>query len=174
MKVLLLYWIFTQATLSSFTGLSTLPLIRHELVSQRHWITDEDLNAAVLVGRSTPGPMSVYLVSIGQQVLGWPGAVAAWLSLVMPAGLILLLAGGLRPYAQHQRFKNAIRFIVLASNGYALATLVQLCQAAFTHWLLALLSVCSAALLLRTRLDTLWILLGAGAFWLLVSRLLLL
>jgi chromate transporter len=173
MKALLLYWIFTQATLSSFTGLSTLPIIRHELVTKRQWINDADLNAAVLVGRSTPGPMSVYIVSIGQKVDGLPGAAAGWLALVTPAVLILVLLHSLKRWSKHPRFQNAIRYVVLASNGYALATLYALCRAAFQRWELAVLGVASAAILLRTRIDTIWILVGAGLLWMFGQRLLL-
>ncbi len=165
MKFLVLYWVLTQATLSSFTGLSTLPIVRHELVEKRGWITDADLNAAVLIGRSTPGPMGVYVVSVGQRVAGWEGAVAGWLALMTPALAIIALLRGLGRRTENRRFQNAIRFVVLAGNGFALVTLWELGRAAMTGWALAALGAASAGLMLRTKVDTLWILLGAGLVW---------
>jgi chromate transporter len=169
-KIVVLYWVLTQATVSSFTGLSTLPVVRDELVRKRGWITDADLNAAVLIGRSTPGPMGVYVVSVGQKISGPAGALAGWLALMTPAWGIVALAGGLGKRTEDRRFQNAIRFIVLAANGYALVTLGALAKAAVTGWELGLLGVASAALLLRTKVDTIWILAGAGLIWALGQR----
>lgn len=169
MKFLILYWILTQATVSSFTGLSTLPIVRHELVEKRHWISDQQLNNAILIGRSTPGPMAVYVVSVGQSVAGPIGALAGWCALMTPALAIIPLLRGLGRRTEDPRFKNAIRFIVLAANGYALSTLVALSRSALSGMGLAALGLGSAVLMLRTRIDTLWILLAAGLLWVLIA-----
>ncbi len=169
MKFFVLYWYLTQATLSSFTGLSTLPIVQHEFVEKRHWITDQQLNNAILIGRSTPGPMAVYVVSVGQMCGGIPGAAAGWLALMTPALGILILLRGLANRTEDPRFKNAIRYIVLASNGYALATLYSLSRAALTNATLAAFGIASAALMLRTKIDTLWILIAAGLLWVLLA-----
>lgn len=168
-KFLVLYWYLTQATISSFTGLSTLPIVRHEFVEKRHWITDQQLNNAILIGRSTPGPMGVYVVSVGQMCGGPAGALAGWLALMTPALSIIALLRGLGARTEHPRFQNAIRFVVLAANGYSLATLYTLSRAALSSPALVLMGAASAALMLRTRIDTLWILLAAGIVWVLLA-----
>ncbi len=165
MKFLTLYWILTQATLSSFTGLSTLPIVRQEFVERRHWLSDQELNAAVLIGRSTPGPMGVYVVSVGQMAGGWQGALAGWLALMTPALSIIALLRGLGKRTEDPRFRNAIRFIVLSANGYAIHTLFALSRAALSEWALGVMGVLCGVLLWKTRFDTLWMLLGAGFLW---------
>ena len=50
---------------------------------QRGIVTDEALNRAVLVGR-TPGPMGIYLVSVGYEVAGRRGRWLAGLALRLP------------------------------------------------------------------------------------------
>lgn len=169
MKFLVLYWYLTQATVSSFTGLSTLPIVQHEFVEKRHWISDQQLNNAILIGRSTPGPMAVYVVSVGHMCGGPVGAAAGWLALMTPALSIIALLRGLGKRTEDPRFKNAIRFIVLAANGYALATLYSLSRAALSNWMLAALGLASAALMLKTKIDTLWILISAGILWVLLA-----
>jgi chromate transporter len=169
MKFLVLYWYLTQATVSSFTGLSTLPIVQHEFVEKRHWITDQQLNNAILIGRSTPGPMAVYVVSVGQMCGGPVGAAAGWLALMTPALSIIALLRGLGKRTEDPRFKNAIRFIVLAANGYALATLYSLSRAALSNWMLFSLGIASAVLMLKTKIDTLWILISAGILWVLLA-----
>ena len=50
-KLLVVYWALLQSTLASFSGLSSLPVIRHEFVVERHWIDDTQLSAAVMIGK---------------------------------------------------------------------------------------------------------------------------
>jgi chromate transporter len=53
-----------------------LPVIHDSLVVQHHVLTDQQLNEAVVITRSTPGPVGLYIVSVGYFVAGLPGAVA--------------------------------------------------------------------------------------------------
>jgi chromate transporter len=161
-QFLVLYWVLLQSTLSSFSGLSSLPVIRHELVTERHWIDDAQLSAAVTIGRATPGPMGIYIVCIGYFVGGYPGAAAALLALATPALAILLLFRLLGQQTEHPRVKNAILFVILAGAAFSSVTLVGMARSSLTNWLLAALGILSCALLLRSKLATIWILLGAG------------
>jgi chromate transporter len=161
-QFLILYWVLLQSTLSSFSGLSSLPVIRHELVTERHWIDDAQLSAAVTIGRATPGPMGIYIVCIGYFVAGYPGAFAALLALATPALSVLVLLRLLGKQSEHPRVKNAILFVVLAGAAFTSFTLVGMARSALTNWILAALAVLSCFLLLRSKLPTIWILLGAG------------
>ena len=53
-------------------------MIQDELVIQRHVLTDTQLNEAVVITRSTPGPVGLYVVSVGYFVAGVPGRIANW------------------------------------------------------------------------------------------------
>ncbi|MBZ5585679.1 MAG: chromate transporter [Acidobacteriia bacterium] len=77
MSALPIYLLLLKATLTSFSGLTSLPVVRHDFVETRHALTDRQLNAAVAVGRTTPGPYGLYLVSVGYFAGGWSGACAA-------------------------------------------------------------------------------------------------
>ena len=65
MKLLLLYALLLKATLTTFSGLASLPVLRSDLVLRYGFITDRQLNTAVVVTRTTPGPVGVYIVSVG-------------------------------------------------------------------------------------------------------------
>jgi chromate transporter len=81
---LMLYFVFLEGTATTFAGFTSLPVIREDLVIRRHVATDEQLDRAVAVARSTPGPMGLHVVSIGYQVAGWKGACAGWLAMIPP------------------------------------------------------------------------------------------
>ena len=72
-------------------GSASLPVIQDELVLQRHVLTDTQLNEAVVITRSTPGAVGLYIVSVGYFVAGVPGALAGWLAMITPALLIIPL-----------------------------------------------------------------------------------
>ena len=162
-KLALLYGILLQSMLSSFTGLSSLPVIRHELVEQRQWIDDRQLNAAVMIGRSTPGPMGVYVVCIGYFVAGYAGAAVAALAMATPAVLIVLLFRLLSGRLEDPRIKTAIRFVILGGAAYSASALFGMAQSALSAWWGIAIALAAAGALLKTRLATGWIILGAGA-----------
>lgn len=168
-KLLVVYWALLQSTLASFSGLSSLPVIRHEFVVERHWIDDQQLSAAVMIGRSTPGPMGVYVVCVGYFVAGYPGAVAGLLALATPALLIILLFRLLGDRVDHPRVKNAIRFVIIGGAGFSAATLWGMARSALTVWWLFALAIVACGLLLRTRIATIWILAGAGILSMMVN-----
>lgn len=87
MNVFLLYLLSLKGTTTAFAGLASLLVIQDELVIRRHVLTYMQLNEAVVVTRSTPGPVGLYIVSVGYFVAGVPGAIAGWLAMVTPAFL---------------------------------------------------------------------------------------
>ena len=66
-----LYLLLLKAVLTSFSGMASLPMVRHDLVVQRHAMTDRQLNAAVVAGRTGPGPNGLYLVAVGYYAGGY-------------------------------------------------------------------------------------------------------
>ncbi len=161
-KLFLLYWTLLQSMLSSFSGLSSLPVIRYELVEQRHWIDDGQLNAAVMIGRSTPGPMGVYVVCIGYFVAGYWGAAVGMFAMATPALLILLLLRILGNRVDDPRIKNAVRYVIVGGSALSAFTLFKMGQSALAAWWCVAIAILAAAFLLRSRVATIWILLAAG------------
>lgn len=115
MTTLTLYLLLLKATIFSFSGFGSLPQLRDDLVLARAALTDQQLNRAVLVARTTPGPMGVYVVSVGYAVGGVPGAVAGWLAMATPAVLIIPLLFVVRRLTSDPRAYGAINALILAS-----------------------------------------------------------
>jgi chromate transporter len=162
MNVLLLYLLLLKATLTSFSGLTSLPMVRDDLVIRRHVITDRDLNAAVAVGRTTPGPIGLYLVSVGYFAAGWPGALAGALALMTPAFLIVPLLRYLGRRAGNPRVRGAIEAVTLAAAGLVASIAIPLARDAVTGWLPAAIAAASFAVLAFTNRDTLWVIAGSA------------
>ena len=75
MNALVLFLVLLKASVTSFSGLAAIPIVREELVMHYHVLTDTQLNQAVVISRSTPGPVAIYLVSVGYFVDGYIGCL---------------------------------------------------------------------------------------------------
>jgi chromate transporter len=162
MNVFLLYALLLKATLTSFSGLASLPMVRNDLVVERKVLTDRDLNTAVVAGRTSPGPNGLYLVSVGYYADGLPGAVAGLLALMTPAFLIVPIMRWIGARANTPRVKSAIRAVVLASAGLLLSASVPLARDAVTGPLALGILLASFAVLALTKIDTVWVVLGGA------------
>lgn len=163
MSLLLLYGLLLKATVTSFSGLASLPIIRADFVERYAVLTDRQLNTAVAAGRSGPGPIGAYVVSVGYQVRGWPGAAMGWLAMITPAFLIVPMLRFLGARASHRRARGAIRGVLLASAALLAAATIPLGRDALTSPQAAVFAVASFLLLAFTRLDTVWVILGSAA-----------
>ncbi len=163
MNVFIVYLLLLKATLTSFSGLASLPIVRHDFVVQRRVLTDRQLNTAVIAGRTGPGPNGLYLVSVGYFVEGLPGAAAGLLAVMTPAFLILPLMYWLGKRAEHPRVRSAIRSVILASAGLLLSASFPLARDAITGPFTIAMVAISFGVLSFTRIDSAWVMLGAAA-----------
>jgi chromate transporter len=162
MNIFLLYLLLLKGTITAFAGLASLPVVQDALVIQHHVLTDTQLNEAVVITRSTPGPVGLYIVSVGYFVAGLPGAIAGWLAMITPALLIIPLVHFVGRKMEHPRVKSILQTVVIASAGLLLAAAIPLAKDALTGPVTIGIAAASLVLLLTTKLDTLWIILGAA------------
>jgi chromate transporter len=171
MSLLLLYLLLLKASATSFSGLTSLPVVRNDLVLRYRVLTDRELNAAVVAGRAGPGPYGLYIVSVGYFGAGAPGAFCGWLAMITPAFLIVPMVRFLGARAGRPRVRSAIRSVTLAAAGLVAASAVPLARDAITSPIAAALAGLSFLLLARTRIETLWVIAGSAAVGLLAGLL---
>ena len=169
MNLLLLYLLLAKATLTSFSGMTSLPVVRHDFVEVRGVLTDRQLNAAVAVGRTTPGPLGLYIVSVGYFAAGWSGAAVGCVAVMTPAFLIIPLLRYLGRRADRPRVRSAIEAVTAAAAGLVINATVPLASDALTGWVAAAIAVGSFLFLTLTRRDTIWVILGSAAIGLVAS-----
>ena len=104
----------------------SLPQIRQDLVVTYHVMSDDDLSRAVLFGRSSPGPVGLYIVSVGHAVGGVPGAVVGWLALASPAFLAIPMLSLLRRWLHLPRVRSALDAVIIASATLLVPSGIQL------------------------------------------------
>jgi chromate transporter len=163
MNLLLLYFILAKATLTSFSGMTSLPILRDDLVERHHMLTDRQLNTAVAVGRISPGPNGLFVVSAGYMIAGIPGAIVGWAAMITPAFLIIPMLRYLARRADSPAVRSAIHAVISAAAGLTAASTIPMARDALTGWGTLSITIVALAVLVLSELDTVWILLGSAA-----------
>ncbi len=169
MNPLILYFLLLKATLTSFTGLTSLPMIHRDLVVERRVLTGRQLNAAVVAGQTIPGPNGAYVVSVGYFVAGVPGAFAGWLAMVTPAFLMIPLLRYVGARAENPAVKSSIQAVTLAAAGLIVSATIPLARDALSGAVSIVIAISSMLTIAFTRCDTLWIILGSALIGLLAG-----
>lgn len=158
---------FTLLALQGFGGV--LPVVQHELVDKKRWLTNEEFVEDWAVARIMPGPNAVNMsLMIGGRYFGFPGAMAALAGMLMvPLVLVLLLALLYGQFASHPGVAGALRGIGAVVAGLISATGLKLCDALKTNPLdvrvcIALGTICFVCVALL-RWPLIYVLLGLGA-----------
>jgi chromate transporter len=162
MSVGVLFLLLLKATLLSFSGFGSLPVLRDELVLRRGVLTDGQLNQAVAVARITPGPMGSYVVAAGYAVAGWRGAVAGWAAMVAPALAVLPILVVLQQRSNSRRWRSAMEGLILASAALVIATAVELFPSAIDGINMGVVAALALGGVLFTNVPSMWVI-GAGA-----------
>jgi chromate transporter len=162
MNALLLYLLLLKATGTSFSGLTSLPVVRHDLVEHYRVLTDRQLNAAVAAGRTAPGPNGLYIVSVGYFVAGVPGACAGCMAAMTPAFIIIVLLRYLGRRAERPGVKSAIQSVTLAAAGLVISATIPLAHNAITGPVPGAIAAASFLFLTFTSYPTVWVILGAA------------
>jgi len=162
MNLLLLYLLLAKATLTSFSGVTSIPVIRHDLIEQRHVLTDRQLNASMAAGQTAPGPNGLFVVSVGYFVGGVAGGFVGLLAVITPAFLIIPLLQYLGRRADKPAVRSAIRAVTFSAAGLLVSAIVPLARDSLTGIVPILIAIGSFLFLVLTKRTTLWVILGAA------------
>ncbi|HTM50928.1 MAG TPA: chromate transporter [Bryobacteraceae bacterium] len=171
MNPILLYLLLLKATATSFSGLTSLPVVRNDFVVHRQVLTDRQLNAAVVAGRSVPGPNGLYIVSVGYFVGGVAGACAGWLALITPAFVMIPLLRYVGSKAERPAVRSSIQSLTLAAAGLIASATIPLARDALHGPLSASIAIGAFLFMVFTEKDTLWLIAGSALIGLIAGSL---
>ena len=161
MNVWVLYLVLLRATVMSFSGFASVPVVREDVVVRRAMLTDQQLNAAIAISQASPGPLGLYVVIVGYFVGGVPGAVAGMAALATPALLAIPILRVVR-----RRNAGAIRGagagVVIASAVLMLTTGARLVPEATPTLPLMAVGVAGFVVLAAERVPPVFVVLAAA------------
>lgn len=110
---------FTKAGAFVFgSGLAIVPFLHTGVVTENHWLTEQQFVDAVAVAMITPGPVVITVGFIGYLVAGFPGAMVAALATFLPCYLFTIIpAPYFKKIAKNQSIKAFVEGITSAVVG---------------------------------------------------------
>ena len=154
-----LYFLKVGAVLFG-SGYVLLAVLRADLVVRLHWITDAQLLDAIAVSQATPGPFFTVATFIGYLLTGWKGAALTTLGMFLPAFVYVAATAKFLPKLRKSPVAGAFLDGVNAS-AVALMAYVgwQFTRAALVNLPAAVLSIVSALLVFRYKVNSAWLVL---------------
>lgn len=145
------------------SGYVLVALLRTELVTDLHWITDSQLLDAVAVGQLTPGPVFSTGTFIGYVIGGWAGAAAATIGIFLPAFAFVALSVVLLDRIRASRGARAFLDGVNAAAVGLIAVVAAGLLAAIVDDLPSVVIAAAALVILsQGRVGAAWLILAGG------------
>lgn len=161
MSVLALYLLLLKATVMSFSGFASVPIVREDLVVHGAVLTDQQLNDAIALSQASPGPLGLYVVVVGYFVAGISGAIAGVLALATPAILVVPIARAVRK-GRAKEIRGACAGIVIASCALMAVTALRLAPEAVPSIPLLVLAAGAFIVLATTRVPPVLVILATA------------
>ncbi|WP_301922304.1 chromate transporter [Ferruginibacter sp.] len=115
-------WFFTKAGAFVFgSGLAIVPFLHAGVVTENHWLTEQEFVDAVAVAMITPGPVVITVGFIGYLIAGFPGASVAALATFLPCYLFTVIPA---PYFKKIAKNTSIKAFVDGITAAVVGALV--------------------------------------------------
>ena len=169
--IVTLFLTFAKIGLFTFGGgYAMLSMIEHICVSQKQWITHDDLAHVTVIAESTPGPVAVNCATfVGYRQKGLPGALAATLGVILPSFVIIFLISlFLDRFLEITWVASAFKGIRVAVGLLILDVGIRMMKKMPKEPLRIALTICAVAAMLAVnafslKISTIVLLLAAGA-----------
>jgi chromate transporter len=141
-------------------GFVLLAFLQPELVDRTHWLTSTQLLDAIAIGQITPGPLFTTATFIGYLLAGHSGAIAATIGIFLPSfGFVALLTLWAPKLQQSRWFRGWLDGVNAGAWGSIAVITYGLIVMILFDWRSMAIGIFSAVLLLRWRIDAIWVIL---------------
>ncbi|HVK53794.1 MAG TPA: chromate transporter [Burkholderiales bacterium] len=142
---------------------AVIPEMHRQVVEVRGWMTGADFVALFAIAQAAPGPNMLIVSLVGWKVAGIPGALAATAAMCGPSSILAFFVGRLAHRFQHSPVRAIIQNgLGPITIGIVLAGGFLLARTAGHTWASYGVTAATVALMLKTRLNPLWLLAGGA------------
>ena len=109
-------------------GPATLQLIFREMVTRRHWLSEEEYWRYWTFSPLVPGiNLIAFAILIGRRLAGWQGILATLFGMLIPSAIITtILTAGFTSIEQWPPFQSMLKGIIPATGGLMFALAAQM------------------------------------------------
>ena len=153
-------------------GYSMLPLLVRELVDKKRWCTEEEILDYFSLAQCTPGVIAINSATfVGYKLGKFLGGIVASLGVVtVPLIIITVIAAVLQNLMDYPLVQHIFAGIRVAVAALMTVTIVRLIQKAAKDYVSWAIVIIAFLLLTVLKLDSVWLVLIAALFGILVGR----
>ena len=134
------------------SGLAIVPFLHAGVVTENHWLTEQQFVDAVAVAMITPGPVVITVGFIGYLIAGFPGASVAALATFLPCYLFTVIpAPYFKKIAKNQSIKAFVDGITAAVVGALVGAVIVIASRSITDIPTALIAIVTILALLYVK-----------------------
>jgi chromate transporter len=153
------------------SGYVLLAFLRADLVDRWHWLTEPQLLDAIAVGQVTPGPVFTTATFIGYVLGGVPGSLLATVGIFLPAFVFVAISAPFLPKLRASPTAGAfLDGLNVASLALMAVVTWHLGRSALVDYLTIITALVATVLLLRFRINSVWLVLGGAVVGLLLAK----
>ncbi|MBI2906961.1 MAG: chromate efflux transporter [Chloroflexi bacterium] len=146
------------------SGYVLLAFLRGDFVERLGWLTDQQLLDAIAIGQFTPGPVFTTATFIGYLLGGFPGAVLATIGIFLPSFIFVAACNPCIPMIRRSPWASGLLDGVnVAALGLMAAVAIELGRAAIVDGLTIGIGLVAGILLIRFKVNSVWLLAGGSA-----------
>lgn len=146
--------VLVESVIFSYSGWSSVAVIRAALVEKQGLLTDAQLMSFLAISQITPGPLGFYLLFVGYSVRGVLGLGMAGAALVLPSFLVVPVLKILDRGEQHAWLSGAATGVIVTSAALMLGTASDLAPRSVTSLLHLGIATLSFAALISGRVPS--------------------
>lgn len=168
-ELLEIFWSFLKIGAFTFGGgYAMIPLIQHEVINNRSWLSKEEFVELLTIAQAAPGPIALNTaVFVGYKYRGYWGAVSAVLGVVVPSFLIILIVAMFFATMRDNRWVDAaFKGMRPAVVALIVAPIVGLAKG--LHWTLIAVAAATALSVWYFGFSPVWLLIAGaigGILW---------
>ena len=153
-------------------GLTMLPMLKHELVEKKDWVTEDELLDYYAVGQCTPGIIAVNTATfVGYKRKGVIVGIVATFGMISPSLIIIsILALFLDQFMSNVWVSHAVNGIKVVVCALMLNTVVTMAKKSIVNALCGSIAVIAFLLALFTPIPTVLIVVIAGIFGIILYK----
>ena len=152
-------------------GYAMISILEEELVTNKKWITSQDMLDMLVIAESTPGVIAVNTAtSVGYRVRGILGAIIATIGVVLPSFLIITaLTFVIKEFSSNRWYQAAFTGIQACVTILVINAFVKLAKQIERSWFSIVLLIASFAVAVFTDFDVILIILIGGVLGIVYS-----
>ncbi len=153
-------------------GLAMLPMLKHELIEKRNWVTEEEILDYFAIGQCTPGIIAVNTATfVGHKKRGVPGAIFSTLGMVSPSVIIItLIALFMDQIMENPYVVHALNGIKIAICALLIHTLITFAKKSIVSKTTAIIAIVTFALAMFSPIPTVLIVVLAASLGIIMYK----